>query len=265
MKIRFENVSKSYGPKCIFDDLSIEIGAGERCVLLGGSGTGKSQMLKHIVGLVAPDKGKIYIDDEDITKYSEKKLEQLRKRVGYIFQNGGILESLTVSENIALPLQELTNMSNQDISKKVAEVLKTVELEGLGDQMPATISGGQRKRVAIARALTQDVDCFLFDEPTAGLDPMTSSTVDDVILQVNDELKATVLVVTHDLISMAEVGNRVLFLHEHKIAFDGSVKEFYANNSPAIQEFLSRDQRCLEPPTISREFNPLYQHHHDVN
>lgn len=258
MKIRFEHVSKAYGKKVIFDDLSIEVQAGERCVLLGGSGTGKSQLLKHIVGLVKPDSGKVFIDDEDITRFTDRQLEALRKRIGYIFQNGGILESMTVAENVALPLQELTHKSNAEIKEIVDKVLKAVDLEGLQDQMPSTISGGQRKRVAIARALTQDVDCFLFDEPTAGLDPMTSSTVDDVILQVNNDLKATVLVVTHDLISMAELGQRVLFLNEHKIAFDGTVKEFYANDNPAIQEFLSRDQRCAEPPTSSREFNPVH-------
>jgi phospholipid/cholesterol/gamma-HCH transport system ATP-binding protein len=255
MKIEFKNVSKAYGSKIIFTDLSLVINSGERCVLLGGSGTGKSQLLKHIVGLVKPDKGRVLVDDVDITDFDEHALEPVRKKIGYIFQSGGILESMTVGENVGLPLRELTKTPEKEVQAKVLEVLKIVGLEGVQSQMPSTISGGQRKRVAIARSLTQDVDCFLFDEPTAGLDPMTSCTVDDVVLQVNEELKATVLVVTHDLISMSELGQRVLFLHDHKIAFDGTVPDFYASKEQPIKDFLSRDQRAIHPPAIKSARN----------
>jgi phospholipid/cholesterol/gamma-HCH transport system ATP-binding protein len=252
MDIVFEHLYKAYGSKVIFDDISLHIERGSRCVLLGGSGTGKSQMLKHIVGLVRPDKGRIVIDGQDITKFSESKLTEVRKRIGYIFQNGGILDSLSVEQNVGLQLREHSRKTEKEILAEVSQVLGIVGLAGMEQQMPSTLSGGQRKRVAIARALTMDVNCFLFDEPTAGLDPMTSATVDDVILEINQKQKSTVLVVTHDLISMAEIAERVLFLHDHKIAFDGTVKEFYASEIPAVKAFLARDQHAIHPPTQSQ-------------
>ncbi|MDX1971144.1 MAG: ATP-binding cassette domain-containing protein, partial [Candidatus Sumerlaeia bacterium] len=154
MDIAFEHLYKAYGSKVIFEDISLHIDCGSRCVLLGGSGTGKSQMLKHIVGLVRPDKGRVLIDGEDITGYSESKLSAVRKRIGYIFQNGGILDSHTVEQNVGLQLREHSGKKEKEILAEVTRVLGIVGLAGMEQQMPSTLSGGQRKRVAIARALT---------------------------------------------------------------------------------------------------------------
>lgn len=241
MKLRFDRVTKSYGSRKIFDELTFEVPAGQRCILLGASGAGKSQILKHLVGLIRPDSGSIYLDDEDISKFSESKLSKYRQRFGFIFQNGGLLESLSVAENVGLPLMEHGTHSKKECQALVSEKLKMVGLEGREDQTPSTLSGGQRKRVAIARALVCNVEAFLFDEPTAGLDPMTAETIDDVIIQVNEETNATTIVVTHDLISVAEVAERVLLLSEGKIYFDGTPEEFRNSKDDKVIEFLNRE------------------------
>lgn len=241
MKLRFDRVTKSYGERKIFDELTFEIPAGQRCVLLGASGAGKSQILKHLVGLIRPDSGSIYLEDQDISKLSESQLAKHRQRFGFIFQNGGLLESMSVGENVALPLLEHGSHSRKEAQDLAKERLKMVGLEDRFDQTPATLSGGQRKRVAIARALVSNVEAFLFDEPTAGLDPMTAETIDDVIIQVNEETNATTVVVTHDLISVGEVAERILILDKGKIYFDGTPDEFKSSTDERVLKFLSRE------------------------
>lgn len=240
MRIEIKNLYKRFGDLKVFQGLDLKIEPGEIAVIMGRSGTGKSVLLKHLVGLLNPDKGEILIDDRNIVGLSEKDLFPVRRRFGMIFQNGGMLQSLNVAENVALPLVEVKGTDHAATMQKVSEKLAAVGLEGKESQAVTTLSGGQQKRVAIARALVQDADCLLFDEPTAGLDPPISQTVDDVILQVNRDTKATIIVVTHDLISAFRVGTRLHLLHEGRVVMSGTAEEFKKSDNEQVQEFLAR-------------------------
>jgi phospholipid/cholesterol/gamma-HCH transport system ATP-binding protein len=240
MRIEIRDLHKSFGSLNVFRGLNLTIEPGEVCVIMGRSGTGKSVLLKHLVGLIKPDKGEILIDGKNMVGYSEKELYPIRMRFGMIFQSGGMLQSLNVAENVALPLTEVRGSDLAATMKKVSEKLEMVGLKGRESQAVTTLSGGQQKRVAIARALVQDADCFLFDEPTAGLDPPISQTVDEVIEQVNRDTDATCIVVTHDLISAFRVGDRLHLLHEGQVAASGTPDEFRKSDHPAVKEFLAR-------------------------
>jgi len=246
MKIKVENLHKAYGENRIHKGVTFEIPSGQKCVIVGGSGVGKSQLIRQIVGLVECDQGKIYLDEQEVTGLSEAKLNPIRQKIGFIFQDGGLLLSLTVGENITLPLREIQKLPKKEIDQKLDDVLKLLDLEGMKDSAVSEISGGQRKRVAIARALVCDVKALFYDEPTAGLDPITARTVDDVINSMNDKTGATTVVVTHDLRSLDAIGERVLMLYDGVIHFDGTPKEFYASEDKAIQEFLDRERHTLE-------------------
>ncbi len=252
MRIEIRNLHKSFGTLKVFTGLNLTIEAGEICVIMGRSGTGKSVLLKHLVGLIQPDSGEILIDGRNIVGLSEKELYPIRIRFGMIFQNGGMLQSLNVADNVGLPLIELRGADRQQVAGKVSEKLALVGLAGRENQAVSTLSGGQQKRVAIARALAQDAQCLLFDEPTAGLDPPISATVDEVIEQVNRDTNATCIVVTHDLISAFTVGTRLHLLHEGKVAESGSPEEFQASKNPIVREFLSRGVGIEDHRTESR-------------
>jgi phospholipid/cholesterol/gamma-HCH transport system ATP-binding protein len=244
MLIQIDGLKKSFGDHAVLRDLSLTIPPGSISAIVGGSGAGKSVLMKHIVGLMKPDSGRILIDDQDIVPMKEKDLIPVRGRIGMIFQTSGLLQSLTVGENVGLILQELHHKPKKEIRDIVAEKLKLVGLEGREDQMPSTLSGGQLKRAAIARALTVETDCFIFDEPTAGLDPMMSDNIDEVIREVNKETGATTVVVTHDLISVFSLAQEIHFLHEGKMAFSGSVSEFAKSEEPHVVEFLERERQA---------------------
>jgi phospholipid/cholesterol/gamma-HCH transport system ATP-binding protein len=199
--------------------------------------------------LLKPDSGRILIDGEDIVPLGERRMLTLRRRFGMIFQGGGMLQSLTVGENVGLALRELDFSRKRDVEKRVSEVLVQVGLEGREDQSPATLSGGQRKRAAIARALTTEADCFLFDEPTAGLDPIMSDNIDRVVADVNEETKATTIVVTHDLISVFALAQRIYMLYDGEIIMAGTPEEFRSSKDKRVQEFLSRE---LDPSVSNK-------------
>jgi phospholipid/cholesterol/gamma-HCH transport system ATP-binding protein len=240
MRIQIENLHKRFGSLTVFDGVNLTIEPGEVCVILGRSGQGKSVLLKHLVGLLRPDAGRILIDGTDIVPLKEAELYPYRLRFGMIFQNGGMLQSMNVAENVALPLIEVRGADRASIMKKVTEKLEMVGLKGKEQQNVSTLSGGQQKRVAIARALAQDADCLLFDEPTAGLDPPISQTVDEVIEEVNKETKATMIVVTHDLISAFRVAHRMHLLDHGKVVASGTPDDFRKSTNPVVREFLSR-------------------------
>ncbi len=244
MRIEIEDLHKSFGDLTVFDGLNLVVEQGEICVILGRSGQGKSVLLKHLVGLLRPDKGSIRIDGKDIVPLAEKELYPYRMRFGMIFQNAGLLQSLNVGENVALPLLEVRGRDYHATMKKVAESLRSVDLEGKERQPVSTLSGGQQKRVAIARALLQDADCLLFDEPTAGLDPLISKTVDDIIVQVNRGTGGTCIVVTHDLVSAFAVGTRIHLLDDGKVAASGTPEEIRNSDNDIVRRFLARS---LEP------------------
>jgi len=249
MNISVRDLHLSFGPKKVLQGMNLDVKSGEICVILGGSGSGKSVSLKAILGLVKPDSGSIKIDDKEITGLSEKALNPIRRRFGVIFQSGGLLTSLTVAQNVGLGLSELTKDSPAEIARTVDEQLDTVGLKGRGDQDPSTLSGGQRKRAAIARALTMHSDCLLLDEPTAGLDPPTATTVDNIIQRVNKEKGATCILVTHDLVSAMRLGTTLHLLHEGKILVCGTPKDFRESTNPVVEEFLARE--FSKPETVS--------------
>lgn len=240
MRIEINNLYKSFPGLKVYQGVNLTIQEGEICVIMGRSGQGKSVLLKHLTGLLKPDSGEILIDGADISRKKERELFAVRRRFGMIFQNGGMLQSLTVGQNVALPLIEVKGHPMEEVRTKVAEKLEMVGLGGREDQEVGTISGGQRKRVAIARALVQGADCLLFDEPTAGLDPPISKTVDDIIMKVNKETGSTMIVVTHDLVSAFTIADRIHLLHEGRIVDSGTPAEILHSRNEITREFLDR-------------------------
>ena len=236
--IRFDHVSKRLGGRAILDDLCLEVNAGETLVILGPSGAGKSVTLKHIVGLMAPDSGSIYIGNDEITGAQGRDLEQIRDRMGLLFQGGALLAWLNVGENVALPLREKTSMPNDEILEVVHEKLRLVGLENDFHKMPSEISGGMRKRVSLARAIVNKPEVVLYDEPTSGLDPVTSRKIDDLIENTRKTLGVTSVVVTHDLHSALSIGTRVAMLYNGRIIALATPKELLESDQPQVREFL---------------------------
>jgi phospholipid/cholesterol/gamma-HCH transport system ATP-binding protein len=223
--VSFRDVSKRFGDKVVLDDVSLEVRRGEMLVVLGGSGTGKSVLLKHISGLLRPDSGGVVVLGWGVSHREESELVELRRKVSYIFQQGALFDSLSVGENIAFPLREHTAMSDGEIRARVGELLERVGLAGIEALEPAALSGGMRKRVALARGLALEPEVILFDEPTAGLDPLTGMAITHLIKQIDETTTATSLVVTHDLAAAKELGGRVAFLKDGKFAFMGTLDE----------------------------------------
>lgn len=249
MRIEIRNLYKSFGDLSIYRGVDLTISEGEICVIMGRSGQGKSVMLKHLTGLIQPDSGEILIDGQNIVGRKERELYGIRRRFGMIFQNGGMLQSLNVAQNVALPEVEVGGIPIDKLSDKIAEKLAMVNMEGREKQAVATLSGGQKKRIAIARALMQGADCFLFDEPTAGLDPPISKTVDEVITQVNKETGSTMIVVTHDLVSAFTIADRIHLLHDGRIVDSGTPADILESKNEVTREFLARGIDVTLPTT----------------
>jgi phospholipid/cholesterol/gamma-HCH transport system ATP-binding protein len=241
--IRFEGVSKSFGSKPVLQDFSLDVPEGETTILLGYSGTGKSVALKHIVGLLQPDAGRVIVDDQVVGDLDHDALMELRGRIGYVFQFAALLDSLTVRENIELGLKR-RGLDAEAMARRVRESLELVALPDCSERYPAELSGGMRKRAGIARAIALRPRYILYDEPTSGLDPVTTAVMDDLIIRARRELGATSLVVTHDLRSAYAVGDRIAFLYEGRIRAAGPVAEIRATRDPIVREFL--DGRSAE-------------------
>lgn len=224
MMIRFENVVKRFGDRAVLDGVSFEIAKGEIAVILGPSGTGKSVTLKHIVGLLAPDSGKI---------------ETATDKIGYLFQSGALIAWMNVYENVALPLLETTKLKEDEIDRKVMDALKAVGLENDLEKYPSEISGGMQKRAGLARAIVRDAEVILYDEPTSGLDPVTSANIVKLIRRINRELGVTSVVVTHDIPSALQVADRIVLLKDGKVAFSGTPSEFTASSDMSVREFIA--------------------------
>lgn len=240
MNIKIKNLHKSFEDNYVLKGLNLEIKSGEVTVILGGSGSGKSVLLKHIVGLMRPDKGEIWIDNTEITRLGENELLPLRRKIGLVFQTGGLLNSLTVGENVALPLKEHRLAPKNEIEKIVKQKLELLDLAGKEDELPANLSGGMRKRVSIARVLAMNPEVILYDEPTAGLDPPMAENIDNLILELNRKLGVTSVVVTHDLQSIFKIADRINMLHDGVILESGTPDEFRKSSNPKVQEFLHR-------------------------
>ena len=236
--IRFEHVTKRLGSRNVLDDLSFEINKGEIFIIVGPSGTGKSVTLKHMVRLLTPTSGSVWIDDTEISAVNGSDLDRVRERFGYLFQGGALLGWLSVSENIALPLREKTRLSEDEIGNRVAKALSAVGLEGDGDKFPNEISGGMQKRAGLARAIVNSPEIVLYDEPTSGLDPVTARTIDALIRRLNEELGITSIVVTHDLQGALLIADRIAMLTGGKFVEVSPPKTFVATDQPDVRGFL---------------------------
>lgn len=236
--IRFRKVTKVLGGKHILDNVSFEVEKGETFCIVGPSGVGKSVTLKHMVRLLTPDDGEVFVGDSRISSATGHELEVMRERFGYLFQGGALLAWLTLAENVALPLQEKTQMSDTEIMARVEEMLKLVGLENDGDKHPAEISGGMQKRGGLARAIVRNPEIVLYDEPTSGLDPVTARTIDALIERMRMSLGVTSVVVTHDLHSALSIGTRIAMLYGGKIVELSTPDDFVKSPRREVQRFL---------------------------
>jgi len=237
--IEFAKVKKSFGEKVIYDDLTLSIQRGESLTIVGGSGTGKSVLLKILIGLLPADSGSIRLDGSELVGLTEEKLFDVRKRISMMFQGAALFDSLTVGENVAYPLREQMDLSAADVAARVAEKLALVDLTGSEDLLPSALSGGMKKRVALARAIVAEPECTLFDEPTAGLDPINTRRVDDLIRSIQRKQNMTVITVTHDLPSAYRISDRIAMLNERRIIAVLSTDEFRSTPIKEIHDFVS--------------------------
>jgi phospholipid/cholesterol/gamma-HCH transport system ATP-binding protein len=236
--IRYVGLHKSFGANDVLCGLDLEVQRGETVVVLGGSGTGKSVLLRHTIGLQLPDRGEVWVDGQEITDFDEEELIETRKKVGMLFQAGALFDSMTVEDNVAFALREHTDWTPEKITARVTEVLGLVELNEVEQLMPASLSGGMRKRVALARAIALSPRAILYDEPTTGLDPITANTINRLIRSLQKRLGVTSIVVTHDIHSAFTVGDRIAFLHQGRIHFDGTVEEAKRSTEPLLRKFI---------------------------
>ena len=237
--IRWKDVWKAFGPKRIFEGLDLSVRRGETLTIIGGSGTGKSVMLKCLIGLLYPDRGNIWFEGGDVTTYGEKQIREVRKRVAMVFQGAALFDSLTVAENIAYPLREhLKELSEEEIAARVAKNLKMVNLPGIEAMRPSDLSGGMRKRVGLARAIAIEPEVILYDEPTTGLDPISTRVIDELIISMKHQLGCTSIVVTHDMDSAFRVSDRMAMLSKRKIVASGTVEEMQASTNPDVRAFF---------------------------
>jgi phospholipid/cholesterol/gamma-HCH transport system ATP-binding protein len=236
--IACRNVYKSFLLKKVLKGVDLIINPGETLVIMGQSGCGKSVLLKHLVGLMSPDRGHIYVDGEDITHFRRKKLFEMRMRFGMVFQGSALFDSLTVAENVGLALREHTNRSDVEIGEICEEKLRMVGMPGIGDKRPAELSGGMKKRVGVARAIAMEPECVLYDEPTTGLDPIMADVINNLIIKLNDQLDITSVIVTHDLASAYKVGDRIAMLHDGKIIFTGTPDEVRSTENETVRQFV---------------------------
>ncbi len=236
--IGVRGLTKKIGRQEILRGIDLTVGKGETLVIIGRSGGGKSVLLKHLIGLMQPDAGEIWIDGENILGLSERKLAVIRRKVGILFQGGALFDSMTVEENIAFPLHEAGERDPKVIREKVSEMLEVIELEGQQKKMPVNLSGGMKKRVGIARGMANNPDIMLYDEPTSGLDPLTTATITSLIIKLQRELGATSVVVSHDIRSSFRMGSKIALLAEKKIKFFGTPEEMSGSDDKYLRDFL---------------------------
>ena len=243
--IDFQHVCKSFGDHKVLDDVSFNVMPGETVCILGRSGVGKSVSLHHIMGFLKPDSGRIIIAFEDITDAAEQQLERIRKKVTMVFQNGALFDSLTVGENVAFPLRERHDLEEQQIYQIVDGLLDMVGVRPMRDMLPSDLPTGMKRSVAIARALAAQPECILYDEPTTMVDPLMAQLLGDLIKKLKHQLKLTSVVVTHDMRLAKKLADRIVFLHEAKAIFFGTVEEMERDSDEVVQQFLKLDQLIL--------------------
>lgn len=245
--IRFDHVTKQFGSRNVLDDLSFEIRKGETFVIIGRSGMGKSVTIKHMVRLLTPDSGKVWIGDDVVSEASGDRLARIRLRFGVLFQGAALLQWLTAGDNVGLPLRQRTKLPQAEVDRLATEKLSLVELEDVFQKHPSDLSGGMQKRVGLARAIITDPEIILYDEPTSGLDPMTSRTIDALIDSLRVKLGVTSVVVTHDLHSALSIGSRIAMLEHGKMVEVSTPQEFIRSKHPAVRDFLDANFITKKP------------------
>lgn len=236
--IKIRKLCKRFGNQEVLKELDLDIPKGMITVIIGRSGGGKSVLLKHIIGLLKPDSGEIYIDGIDIAKESDDKLNEVRKRFGMLFQEGALFDSMTIEENVAFPLTEHTKLSHKEIEERTKEVLAMVGLTGAEKKYPSEISGGMRKRAGLARAIIAKPDIILFDEPTSGLDPIMSAHIDNLIVEIQKRLNVTCIIISHDIQSTFRIAHKIAMLYDGKIIAEGTPEEMKTLDNPFLKQFI---------------------------
>jgi phospholipid/cholesterol/gamma-HCH transport system ATP-binding protein len=236
--IRIEGLKKAFGSTEVLRGVDLEIRDGETIVIIGNSGGGKSVLMKHLCGLLKPDAGKVVVDEVDIVPLSEKELTPIRKKFGVLFQGAALFDSMTVFDNVAFPLREEHKFSEEEIGQRVERALAIVDLAKASDKKPAELSGGMRKRAGLARACVAEPKYILYDEPTTGLDPIMADNINELVLRLHDQLKATSVAVTHDMVSAYKIADRIAMLHEGRIYTVGTPQEIQNTTDPIVQRFI---------------------------
>jgi len=248
--IELHNLYKTFGRQRVLLGVTLKIERGECLVIIGASGSGKSVMLKHIVGLLKPDRGEVYYNGQRIDVLPERKLMQIRHHFGFLFQMSALFDSQSVHDNVAFPLVEHTHKSAAEVEELVQKNLSLVGLPDVGKKMPAELSGGQRKRIALARAIALGPDVVLYDEPTTGLDPIRADVINELIIKLQRELNITSIVVTHDMASAFKVATRIVMLHEGKLIFEGTPEEIQKSEDPTVRRFVLGEANEEELSTL---------------
>jgi phospholipid/cholesterol/gamma-HCH transport system ATP-binding protein len=236
--IQLIDVHKAFGPKRVLEGFTLDVPEGETTVIIGYSGTGKSVAIKHIVGLLAPDAGEVWVDGARVDTLPRRELYALRAKIGYVFQFAALFDSLTIGENVAMGLRKQRELSEREIGARVVEALELVDLPGVEHRFPAELSGGMRKRAGIARAIALRPKYILYDEPTTGLDPVTSAVIDQLMVRMREMLGATGVVITHDMRSAFTVGTRIAMLYEGRVRWQGTIEELQRIDDPVVRQFV---------------------------
>ena len=236
--IKLINVHKSFGPKRVLQGFTLDVPEGDTVVIIGFSGSGKSVAIKHIVGLLEPDEGEVWVDGLEVPRLSRRDLYELRSHIGYVFQFAALFDSYSIGENVAMGLRKQGLLRPHEIDVRVQEALELVDLPNVADRFPAELSGGMRKRVGIARAVALRPKYMLYDEPTTGLDPVTSATIDELMIRMRDKLGVTSVVITHDMRSAYSVGTRIAMLYDGQVRQVGTVDEIRHTTDPVVRQFI---------------------------
>jgi phospholipid/cholesterol/gamma-HCH transport system ATP-binding protein len=241
--IRIVDLHKSFGSNHVLRGVNLEVTKGESMVIIGGSGSGKSVLIKHVIGLLKPDRGSIYIEKVDLTSLREKELFEVRKRFGMLFQSAALFDSMTVWENVAFSLMRHGRLSSGEAKEMAIEKLRLVGLVGVENKMPSELSGGMRKRVGLARAIAHEPDIILYDEPTTGLDPIMADAINDLIIELRERLNVTSVAITHDMTSAYKISDRIAMLYDGKIIETGTADEIKNTSNPVVSQFISGSAR----------------------
>jgi phospholipid/cholesterol/gamma-HCH transport system ATP-binding protein len=236
--VRLEGVSKSFGAKRVLQDVSFDVPAGCGFVILGRSGTGKSVTLKHIIGLIRPDAGRVFVNDDEVPALAGRELSRARQKIGFLFQSAALFDSISVGENVAFPLRRHTDLKDAEVRRRATAKLASVGLEKEYEKMPADLSGGMRKRAGLARAMALDPPLLLVDEPSAGLDPITADEIDDLLLGLKTDGRTTLIVVTHNIPSARRLGDQLVMLHEGRIIAQGTAADLERSENPLVRTFM---------------------------